>query len=280
MYDNRPAVNGVASFSSSIIGLANFGLALQIVFESLDNKMHESVLYCIQGLTWIVLAISLKFNLKKPPAIVAITWWTIEFVLGTLLTSFSIEKVFTTQTFSADKILDITTWVNCFLLLCCAIKAVRHRTFIRTKDLSDPLLKETAAEKTKVTPLSKAGIFNRLTFKWLDPLLHIGYSKTLELNDIPHLPSEDDAPTTQRAFAEAWELQKNQDPLSKQTILKALSKCYWKDLVVTGLFAFMRSSATISGPCSCGPLYSLQVENSLSNMKNLFLLEVYLRLSS
>lgn len=248
MYDSRPAINEVASFLSSIIGLANFGFALQKVYENLDNKRQESILYCIQGLTWIVLAISLKFNLKKPPAIVAITWWTIEFFLGTLLASSSIAKVFTTQTFSADTILDLTTWVNCFLLLCCAVNAVRCHTVISTKDLSDPLLKETAAEETKVTPLSKAGILNRLTFKWLNPLLRLGYSKTLELKDIPHLLSEDEAFTAQRAFAEAWELQKNQDPLSKQTTLKALSKCYWKDMVVTGVFAFMRSSATVSGP--------------------------------
>lgn len=248
MCDNRPAINGVASFLSSIIGLGNIGSALRIVFESLDNKRQESVLYCIQGLTWVVLAISLKFNLKKPPAIVAITWWTIEFLLGTLLASSSIAIFFTTQTLSADTILYITTLVNCFLLLCCAIKAVRYHTFIGTKYLSDPLLKETAAEETKVTPLSKAGIFNRLTFKWLDPLLRLGYSKTLELKDIPHLASEDEAFTAQRAFEEAWELQKNKNPLRKQTILKALSKCYWKDMVVTGIFAFMRSAATISGP--------------------------------
>jgi hypothetical protein len=94
MYDNRPAMNEVASFFSSIVGLANFGFALQIVFESLDNKRQESILYCIQGLTWVVLAISLKFNLKKPPAIVAITWWTIEFVLGTLLALFLYSKSF------------------------------------------------------------------------------------------------------------------------------------------------------------------------------------------
>lgn len=248
MYDKRPAINGVASLLSSIIGLGNIGLALRIVFESLDNKSKESVLYCVQGLTWVVLAISLKLNLKKPPAIVAITWWTIEFILGTLLASSSIAIFFTTQTFSADTILYITTLVNCFLLLCCVIKAVQWHSFIGTEDLSEPLLKETAAEETKVNPLSKAGIFNRLTFRWLDPLLRLGYSKTLELKDIPHLPSEDEAFTAQRAFEEAWELQKNKNPLRKQTILKALSKCYWKDMVVTGVFAFLRSAATISGP--------------------------------
>lgn len=248
MYDKRPAINSVSLFVSSIIGLANFGFAIQIAFENLDKRKQESILYCIQGLTWVVLAISLKLNLKKPPAIVAITWWTIEFVLGSLLAFSSIAKVFSTETFSAKTILDITTWVNCFLLLCCAIKAVRCHTFISSKDLSDPLLEETAEEEIKVTPLSKAGFLSRLTFRWLDPLLHLGYSKTLELKDIPHLPSEDEAFTAQKAFAEAWDLLKNQDPLNKRTIFKALSKCYWKDMVVTGVFAFMRSAATISAP--------------------------------
>eukprot|EP01018_Ginkgo_biloba_P002831 Gb_14726 [translate_table: standard] len=87
-----------------------------------------------------------------------------------------------------------------------------------------------------------------MTFTWLDSLLRLGYSKTLELKDIPHLTSEDEASTAQRAFAEAWKLQQKENPLGRQSVFKALSKCYWKEMVVTGIFAFLRSAAMISGP--------------------------------
>uniref|UniRef100_A0A0C9RL63 TSA: Wollemia nobilis Ref_Wollemi_Transcript_12757_5054 transcribed RNA sequence n=1 Tax=Wollemia nobilis TaxID=56998 RepID=A0A0C9RL63_9CONI len=245
---NKSVLHTITALLTLFIGITNLGVGLWTILASSTNKKHEAVLYCIQALTCAVLAISLKINLKKPPTIVAITWWIIEFVLGTFLVSISIAKIFETRTFSMDIILDMTTWATCFLLVYCSIRAIRHWTSFKTIDLTKPLLKGMTLDETKVTPLNKAGILSRMTFRWIDSLLRLGYSKTLELKDIPHLVPEDEARTAEQAFAEAWELQKKHDPLSRPTIFRTLSKCYWKDMVVTGIFAFLRSVAMISGP--------------------------------
>ncbi|GLJ30778.1 hypothetical protein SUGI_0610560 [Cryptomeria japonica] len=87
-----------------------------------------------------------------------------------------------------------------------------------------------------------------MTFRWFNSLLNLGYSKPLEVGDIPHLVPEDEASTAERVFEEAWEQQRKQSPLNRPTVFRALSKCYWKDMIVTGVFAFLRSIATISSP--------------------------------
>lgn len=117
-------------------------------------------------------------------------------------------------------------------------------------DSNEPLLHATKLEETKlkVTALYKASIFSHMTFRWRNPFLNLGYSKPLETRDIPHLVPEDVASTTRRAFVEAWEHQRKKGPLNRPADFRALSKCYWKDMVVTRFFAFLRSIAMILGP--------------------------------
>lgn len=81
-------------------------------------------------------------------------------------------------------ILDILVWFVTILLLFCASKSIC--TYIKQKkrptSISEPLLDEKLEETDK-----KPSIFSQLIFSWINPLLCMGYSKPLVLEDIPDL---------------------------------------------------------------------------------------------
>uniref|UniRef100_A0A0D9WR94 Uncharacterized protein n=1 Tax=Leersia perrieri TaxID=77586 RepID=A0A0D9WR94_9ORYZ len=58
-------------------------------------------------------------------------------------------------------------------------------------DVSEPLLNKEAAGARPYSELYDAGVLSRLTFSWLNPLLRLGRSKSLDLADIPLIASED-----------------------------------------------------------------------------------------
>ncbi|KAA8518677.1 hypothetical protein F0562_016151 [Nyssa sinensis] len=70
------------------------------------------------------------------------------------------------------------------------------------ESLSAPLLNgkgETIGELHQ-TKLGQASFISRLILSWMNPLLHLGYSKPLVLEDIPSLVPEDEAFLAHKKF--------------------------------------------------------------------------------
>ncbi|PQM33366.1 ABC transporter C family member 8-like isoform X2 [Prunus yedoensis var. nudiflora] len=70
---------------------------------------------------------------------------------------------------------------------------------------SEPLLDKKSSGKSQKTKLEHASFLSKLTFAWINPLLNLGSSKTLALEDIPSLVSEDEAALAYQNFAYTWD---------------------------------------------------------------------------
>ncbi|WCJ33051.1 ABC transporter C family member 3 [Euphorbia peplus] len=109
--------------------------------------------------------------------------------------------------------------------------------------LEKPLLTCSTGSDT-LTPYSNASFFSILTFSWMSPIIAIGNKKTLDLDDVPQLYSEDTAAVMFPVF------RSNLDDSSVTTfkLAKALIVSFWKEILWTGLFSLLYTSASYVGP--------------------------------
>uniref|UniRef100_A0A5B7AUK1 ABC-type xenobiotic transporter n=1 Tax=Davidia involucrata TaxID=16924 RepID=A0A5B7AUK1_DAVIN len=102
---------------------------------------------------------------------------------------------------------------------------------------------------------------------WINPLLRLGYSKPLVLEDIPALVPEDEAFLAYKEFSSAW------DHLRKEAcrgdtgnlVIRALAKVHSKEFIFVGVCAFLGTVAAVVSPLF---LYAF-VQYSNSEQKDL-----------
>ncbi|XP_026440973.1 ABC transporter C family member 10-like [Papaver somniferum] len=98
------------------------------------------------------------------------------------------------------------------------------------------------------TPFAKAGFLSKLSFWWLNPLMKKGKKETLEDDDIPMLRKADRAETCYLLFMEQLKNQKKPKP----SILWTIVLCYWKEIFISGFFAFVKVVTFSAGPLFLG----------------------------
>ncbi|CUM68582.1 uncharacterized protein PRCAT00006309001 [Priceomyces carsonii] len=84
--------------------------------------------------------------------------------------------------------------------------------------------------KVKVSPVDKANLFSRLTFRWLDALMKKGYMKYLTARDLPPLPKDLKSENTYSRFRHFWDLQ------TKKSLFKAVGLSIAAQFAVAGVF--------------------------------------------
>ncbi|XP_022716767.1 ABC transporter C family member 3-like [Durio zibethinus] len=100
-----------------------------------------------------------------------------------------------------------------------------------------------------VTPYSNAGFFSILTFSWMGPLIAAGNKKTLDLEDVPQLDSNDTVVGAFPKFRNRLESADSEGSgVTTLKLVKALFLLAWKDILWTALFAFMSTVASYVGP--------------------------------
>ena len=99
-----------------------------------------------------------------------------------------------------------------------------------------------------VTPFAKVGFLSRMSFWWLNLLMKRGRKKTLEDEDIPKLREAERAENCYFLFLEQLNKQKQKDPSSKTSILKAIVLCHWKEILFSGCLALLYVLTLSTGP--------------------------------
>ncbi|KAG7997591.1 hypothetical protein I3843_01G218100 [Carya illinoinensis] len=207
------------------------------------NQMSWLV-YFVRGLVWISFTASLLVQWSKPIRVLNSVWWVLSFALVSAL---NIEVLLRSRRI---EILDMVPWPINFLLFLCALRNLCHFVSRHNLDSSqaEPLLAK-KIEKSQ-TDLGQASVLSKLTFSWINPLLSLGYSKPLALEDIPCLVSKDEANFAYQKFAHAW------DSLSRETssnktrnlVLIAIAKVYLKENMYIGFCAFLRTICVVCAP--------------------------------
>ncbi|KAK9121647.1 hypothetical protein Syun_019264 [Stephania yunnanensis] len=98
------------------------------------------------------------------------------------------------------------------------------------------------------SPLGKAGLLSRLTFWWLNPLMIKGKGKALQDEDIPMLPELDCAKANYLMFIEQLNKRKSVGSYTTASILSVMVSCFWKDILISGFFAFFSILAVSACP--------------------------------
>lgn len=221
------------SIFCAIIGFAYFGFSSSLtLFVSLSR-----------GLTWITFSLSLFIqrccSTTKWINFLISVWWVVFFLVKSAL---NVEIFVRNQCLH---VLELVSWFGSFLLLFCALKEFRGRT--AENGLREPLL---LPQPDLHCDISDASFLGKLSFSWINPLLDLGSSRTLGLEDIPSLNSEDGAATAYEKFRDAWNSFQSDRNLNRNRnlVLRAILKVYWKDIVFAGMCAFLRAVAVSSTP--------------------------------
>lgn len=117
------------------------------------------------------------------------------------------------------------------------------------------------------TPFAKAGFLSKLLFWWLNPLMKQGKKKTLEDDDIPMLRKTDRAETCYLLFVEQLKKQKKPKP----SILWAIVLCHWKEILISGFFAFLKIVTISAGPLFLGSVIDVVEGNGAFKHKGYIL---------
>ncbi|KAK8989745.1 hypothetical protein V6N11_064162 [Hibiscus sabdariffa] len=245
--NRKDLISIIVSVCSSLTSLAYFGTALWDIIAKDEglNDLEWSV-YLVRGLIWISASVSLLVRTSKLIKIVISVWWM---TFSLLVSAINIELVFQTHNLP---FLDMIQWpVNVMLLVCGFRNLVNSWDTQYSQDhrrLHEPLL--SSEENKTLVGLGQASFLSKLTFSWINPLFSLGYSKILTLEDIPSLADEDEASLAYERFAQAWTslVRENSLSNSKNLVLRALAKVYFKENVSIAICAFLRGVSVVSLP--------------------------------
>ncbi|XP_034696556.1 ABC transporter C family member 8-like isoform X5 [Vitis riparia] len=244
-HSRRDWVSGGVSICCAVVSIGYLSAGLWDLFVKNEGSGHLSWwVYFVRGLVWISLAVSLLIQRPKWIRILSSLWWLAFFLLGSSLNIGILVKTHNIQVF------DMVPWLVNFLLLFCAFRIICHHDSPDTPDrsVSEPLLGKRPVKSS--VELGKSSFISKLTFSWINPLLCLGYSKPLVLEDIPSLESEDGAELAYQKFAHAWEqLQKEKTPNnSSNLVLQALARVYLKETLSAGIFALFKTISVVVSP--------------------------------
>ncbi|XP_039117615.1 ABC transporter C family member 8-like [Dioscorea cayenensis subsp. rotundata] len=240
---SRGCVYVFGSILCAIASIIYFIACLLVKFKGNNKLLHQNwVNFAIRSIVWIGLAASLQLLINKFIKVLVLAWWVCFSVLESVIVA---EMLFGGQSI---QILDISSWPICLLLLYCAFDLARGDSHQNSSgaDLDQHLLFEEAKVKTE---LEKAGFLSMMTFSWINPLLNLGYLKPLVLEDIPSLSSDDSAFVAANIFLCKWgNINKEKRSFTSNLIIRALARCYLKEMIQVGVYALLRTIAVVSLP--------------------------------
>ncbi|XP_010250841.1 PREDICTED: putative ABC transporter C family member 15 [Nelumbo nucifera] len=129
------------------------------------------------------------------------------------------------------------------ILLC--FSGLRSSHSVGPQELERSLLqKEDNNVVGDVSTFAHAGIWRRLTFRWLNPLFEKGRTQKLEPSHIPSVPESETAEQSSSLLQKSLRLQKTRT----SSLPKAIIHAIWKPLALNALFAGMNTVASYMGP--------------------------------
>jgi ABC-type multidrug transport system fused ATPase/permease subunit len=236
---------------------ALFGIAC-VCLGAWTSSPHRTELF-VRGLVWVFLSVSLVCRPTGLSGALAMVWWALDAIM---IMAYSLEEIVTGRNLG---VLDVLSWAVSLLLLMCAIRVfrARHGASDGGGEESEPLLAAGGGERRSA--FSEAGFFSRLTFTWMDSLLRLGYSKPLDLGDIPPLDADDEATEACRTFLGEWHRRRESSQRTSNLVLLVLAECHKKDLLLTALYTLLRTVSFAASPVMlyCFVSYSDKPEQDL-----------------
>ncbi|XP_052184967.1 ABC transporter C family member 10-like isoform X2 [Diospyros lotus] len=242
--------NGVLGFSYLFLGI--WMLLKKIRLSQAVLPIHWWLLALFQGLTWLPLGLTVslrgKHFQKAPIWILSV----LAFLLAGIACGLSLFAAIFIKQVSIKVSLDVLSFLGATLLLLCTYRGFNYK---EEDDgiLYAPLNAEANGSSkiessVAITPFSGAGILSILSFWWLNPVMRRGREKPLEEEDIPKLREEDRAKACYSRFMNQFNKKKQLHPSSRPTVLRTIISCHWKEILLSGFFAFLKVITLSAGP--------------------------------
>lgn len=237
----RVNFEGDSKVFTKMIVLANVVILVSYVGFCVYNVWNMKILpfeSVTSVVTWALSSFVTCYIVKvhKMFPVVVIIWWFAYGVLDILLIFHYFvsyfNKIESSSTFvSKANFVDIASFPLSILLCFNAF----NYPYKHAIEVEEPLLQKEALTEANVNDdaFSKAGIWSKLTFRWLNPLFKKGRVKKIELSDIPSIPQSEAADNAASLLEESLSKQKNQASLLPNAIFNAI----WKPLAVNAIFA-------------------------------------------
>ncbi|KAK9147330.1 hypothetical protein Scep_006087 [Stephania cephalantha] len=246
----------LSSIYNGCLGLAYCGSGIWVVAERLRRvktvlPLHGWLVLLLQGVTWLCVGLTVSLRGRQISKGFLWAWSVVTILFAAALCVLSVLAVVLEKEVFVKNVLDVLSFPGGILLLLCTFYEHNGRSD-NDRALYTPLNGENSESSEirsgdNVTPFAKAGIFSRMTFGWLSPLMKKGKEKTLEDEDIPGLDELDRAKTCYLSFVDHFNKQK-QKPVTVPSILRALFSWQWKGLVISGVYAVLKVVSLSAGP--------------------------------
>lgn len=243
---------------NGFLGLAYLAFGVWILEEKLRKAdsvlpLHWWMVYLFHGLVWLLLGLTVSLRghhfSRAPLRLLTI----LVFMFASIVCGLSAFTAIVHKEMSIKIILDVLSFIGSSVLILCAYKGYIYQDDDDENGVHDPLLgvdngSSKPGSVANVTPFAKAGFLNMLTFWWLNPLMKTGKEKTLEDEDMPKLREDDRAESCYLLFMEIYNRQKESDPSARPSILKTIMLCHWKEIFMSGFYAFLKVITVSAGP--------------------------------
>ncbi|CAJ2629921.1 unnamed protein product [Trifolium pratense] len=247
----------VSAITNGVLGLVHLVFGIWILEEKLRKNQTALpldlwLLELLQGLTWLLVGLTLSLKLKKLPRSWLRVFSILMFLVSGINCAISLFYAISKMQLSLKVALDVLSFPVAIVLLLCTYKESRYSGTDR--EINESLYAPLNGELNKsdsgshVTLFAKAGFFSRMSFWWMNSLMKRGKEKTLQDEDVAKLREEDRAESCYAMFLEQLNKQKQKDPSSQPSVLKAIVLCHWREILISGFFALLKVLAISSGP--------------------------------
>lgn len=235
--------------SSFIITISHMGFCVY-KFLKREAVPYESVIlaftWCLATVVTVYSLVNRRVGQTRRWCMVLVLFWVFSGILDSVLVTFIIFNYFESKNMhifgSIADIIDIST-LPFSILLC--FNGVQFCVTKKHKELEEPFLQENSQENLGDTSaFTKAGIWKRVTFNWLNPLFELGRTRKLEFNHVPSIPESETAEEAAFLLEESLQKQKTRVSVLPKAIIDAIRG----SLAINAVFAGANTLASYMGP--------------------------------
>ncbi|KAL0903975.1 hypothetical protein M5K25_026041 [Dendrobium thyrsiflorum] len=284
---SSPLKTTCAALNGSL-GLVYLGVFVWILEEKLTKgtsfyPLHSWLIVLYTGLTWVIACLMVTMRVELLGGIFAKVWSAALTLFNGFLCASSILDLIVVKRPSIKLYLDIISFPVSVLMLVLVMKTSKTSLDSETSNISlyEPLKAESdgnLVDHASVTPFASAGLFSKLSFWWLNPLMKKGYEKPLEEKDIPLLGKEDQAESCYSLFLERLNKLKQKQHTASPSVLRVIVSCHLDQILASGFFALLKILTLSAGPLLLKSFINVSVGKGTSKYEG-FVLAIVLFLA-
>ncbi|KAL8043325.1 hypothetical protein ABFX02_09G113300 [Erythranthe guttata] len=227
--------------SCVVVSIQYYGVVIYII-ESNDFRRTNWFAYFFRGLIWTTLSVSSLVRGSKRASVLKSAWWILFFVSISALNVVDLVKS------RRVEVLEFAPWVANLFLFIFALRNVYK--ILSEPALDSSLLESLLPPESRCFDLGGASFLSKLTFSWINPLLRLGNSRPLNLDDVSSLGSEDEAIVAYKKFTDEWKKLETEKGANGSTNLAfgVIARVYWKNMALAGICVLIRTIAVVATP--------------------------------